>query len=357
MRKGDDSASMLLTVAWLLLASFGVFVSAVLSLGEIRGLALPCGGSAGCAVVASSAYSRVFGVPLAYVGLAGYLLLFLLGHLTATRRWLLATRVGSVVAGLGLTVSLFLLGVSLLKIQVLCSWCLASTTAMTLLTLVVFLKGRAATGPVKWTTTVPIAGLGLAGGLAGAFFISARATKLEVDLHRLQSVSWETLVPADAASKGPTNPGVTLVEFADFNCPACQEVHFRLKRILGEGGIRIVFRHLPHGSSGHESSLHAAIASEIANEGGKFWEFADRAFSLPAPHSPAKYDEILQILGLSASASSAARQRVERDRRLAGELGIEVTPVFLILTSRGVRYATTNVDLEEALRQLHGLAR
>lgn len=72
---------------------------------------------------------------------------------------------------------------------------------------------------------------------------------------------------------------VTLVEFSDFQCPACQAVNLPLKQVLSkyEGKVQLVYRHFPLNSI-HKNAQLAAQASEAAHQQGKFWEWHDLMF-------------------------------------------------------------------------------
>jgi protein-disulfide isomerase len=76
---------------------------------------------------------------------------------------------------------------------------------------------------------------------------------------------------------------VTLVEFSDFQCPACLSVQAPLKQILNkyEGKVQFVYRHFPL-SSIHKNAQMAAQASEAAHQQNKFWEMHDKLFETQA---------------------------------------------------------------------------
>lgn len=79
--------------------------------------------------------------------------------------------------------------------------------------------------------------------------------------------------------QGPRDAAVTIVEFADFQCPVCRSVAPILKSIRERypGDVALVFRHFP--LSSHEHALPAARASECAAELGQFWSFHDALFT------------------------------------------------------------------------------
>ncbi len=73
---------------------------------------------------------------------------------------------------------------------------------------------------------------------------------------------------------------IVLVEFSDFQCPACLSIQEPLKQILAkyEGKVEFVYRHFPL-SSIHKNAQLAAQAAEAASMQGKFWEMHDKLFA------------------------------------------------------------------------------
>jgi protein-disulfide isomerase len=82
-------------------------------------------------------------------------------------------------------------------------------------------------------------------------------------------------------SRGPAAAPVTLVEFADFQCPFCArwnlEVLPRLQAKYGED-LRVVFMPYPL-STIHGNASAAAVAAWCAHESGRFWEMHDTLFA------------------------------------------------------------------------------
>ncbi len=75
------------------------------------------------------------------------------------------------------------------------------------------------------------------------------------------------------------NASVTLVEFADFQCPACASYHPVLEKLHETFGdnLKIAFRHYPLIQI-HQNALIASQAAEAAGAQGKFWEMHDILF-------------------------------------------------------------------------------
>ncbi|MHB1460786.1 MAG: vitamin K epoxide reductase family protein [Armatimonadota bacterium] len=111
-----------------ILALAGVLVAGMLTYWHIVGADVPCTNQ-GCDIVAQSPYSRVFGIPVAALGLGYYAfctalatLLPSLSRKSAT--WLLAVLVYSSVVGV--IVSIYLTYLELVVIHAVCQWCMAS---------------------------------------------------------------------------------------------------------------------------------------------------------------------------------------------------------------------------------------
>ncbi len=86
------------------------------------------------------------------------------------------------------------------------------------------------------------------------------------------------VAPTDRV-KGNPNATVTLVEYSDFQCPACGSYYPIVQRVVQDFGdrIRFVYRHYPLVNL-HANAHLAARAAEAAGRQGKFWEMHDRLF-------------------------------------------------------------------------------
>ena len=82
----------------------------------------------------------------------------------------------------------------------------------------------------------------------------------------------------DAYKKGSDQPKVSIVEFADFECPACKNAAHEMKDFIKnhEDDVAIYFMHFP--LSNHLYAEASAIASEAAGLQGKFWPMHDLLF-------------------------------------------------------------------------------
>lgn len=88
--------------------------------------------------------------------------------------------------------------------------------------------------------------------------------------------------------KGKADAKVKLVEYGDFQCPACGSYYPVVSQVITnyQDKISFQFRNLPL-TQIHQHALAAARAAEAADKQGKFWEMYDMLFSNQQSWSPA----------------------------------------------------------------------
>jgi protein-disulfide isomerase len=129
---------------------------------------------------------------------------------------------------------------------------------------------------------------------------------------------------------------VTLVEFADFQCPACRGARPLLEEALKkhDGKARLVFKHFP--LSMHQYGEKSARAARAAQQQGKFWEMYGALFDNQERLSPAVIDELAKGLGLDMAKfqkdieSESVADAVSRDRKQGERLDLQSTPTLYI---------------------------
>lgn len=164
------------------------------------------------------------------------------------------------------------------------------------------------------------------------------ASKNEADV----SGKLETPVSQDDWSFGTTTAKVTLVEYGDFQCPACQAYHFALKKLLEERGneISFVFRHFPLITI-HPNALPGALASEAAGKQGKFWEMHDLLYEKQTDWSndvsaEQRFVEYAKELGLDTAKfltdykDPVLRDKITDSYKSGMHSGVSGTPTFFI---------------------------
>ncbi len=111
----------------------GIAVAGYLTWVHYAGLETVCvGGGGGCERVQSSDYAELAGIPVALLGLIGYLSI----GATLLLRSELAQMTGALLALVGFGFSLYLTYLELFVIDAICQWCVASAVLMSLLAIV-----------------------------------------------------------------------------------------------------------------------------------------------------------------------------------------------------------------------------
>lgn len=142
--------------------------------------------------------------------------------------------------------------------------------------------------------------------------------------------------------KGNAESQVTLVEYSDFQCPACGAYQPLVKQLMQEFGdkIQFVYRHFPL-SQIHANAEGAAFASEAAGKQGKFWEmhdllFANQAVWSKSPIAGQLFEKYASELGIDLAQfktdvrSSEVKGKVRNDYLSGVAFGIEGTPTFFL---------------------------
>lgn len=78
---------------------------------------------------------------------------------------------------------------------------------------------------------------------------------------------------------GPKDAKVRIVEYSDFQCPYCRLLHPAVKQVLSDYKDQVLFSYKQFPLSFHPQANNAALASECANEQGKFMAYHDMLFT------------------------------------------------------------------------------
>ena len=194
--------------------------------------------------------------------------------------------------------------------------------------------------------------------------------ELSVRLRKNAKIRWLITEPVqpvqnisvdDDPSRGPANAPVTIVEFTDFQCPACAAMHPVIDEVLKTYGdkVRFVVRDFPLDS--HEHARKAAEAANAANAQGKFFEYIALLYKRQNALDVPSLKKYATELGLDRAKFDAALDRgvyqaeVKRDIEEGEMYGVGVTPTIFIngvqlrtLSSEGLREA---IDRAAATRK------
>lgn len=172
----------------------------------------------------------------------------------------------------------------------------------------------------------------LIGGLFGVWKITSKPTETK-PIHF-------TLTKNDR-TKGNKESKVILIEYSDFQCPACKAYFPLVKQITDtfKDKIVIVYRHFPLPQ--HQNSQKAAYAAEAAGAQGKFWDMHDLLFKNQENWADkSNADEILlsyaKELKLDEEQfkkdreSKTIKEKVDADLSSGQEAQVNSTPSFFL---------------------------
>lgn len=163
-----------------------------------------------------------------------------------------------------------------------------------------------------------------------------------------------TVSPEQVASearhiKGATESAsakVQIVEFSDFQCPACRSALPSVESVMQQYGdqVQFIYRHFPLDSI-HPNARDAALSAELASQYGKFWEMHDLLFANQDTWGRiASRDELYQTFSDYAEQLQIDKQEflekikdnqeirdlVQSDFQLANDLSVSATPTFYV---------------------------
>lgn len=146
---------------------------------------------------------------------------------------------------------------------------------------------------------------------------------------------------ADDHIAGNANAQVVLMEYLDFECPACAAYHPVIEEVKAQYGDRVAFvtRHFPLFI--HPNARNAAYAAEAAAKQGRFGDMADRLFEnqrewARGSDASETFENYAVAMGLNMDQyradvdSAEARNKVDSDLEKGKAMGVNSTPSFYL---------------------------
>lgn len=181
---------------------------------------------------------------------------------------------------------------------------------------------------------------------AKAAYLQSLRAQAKVELH---------LAPprAEVATKeipvrGTPNAPVTIVEYADYECPYCQQAEPIVRKVLDSYDGKVAFTYKDVPLPMHSHAQKASEAAQCAGDQGKFWEFHDLLYtSRQLEMSQLKADaRQLKLDGEVFDKCLDSGQKLERVKSQLSEgqsLGLEGTPSFFV----NGRFVSGNLGYDE----------
>jgi predicted DsbA family dithiol-disulfide isomerase len=163
-------------------------------------------------------------------------------------------------------------------------------------------------------------------------------------------------------SHGPATAPITILEFADFECPHCGGLFPTLKLVERNYAdkVRVVYRNYPL-TNIHPHAAKAAEASLCANDQGKFWEFHESLFTDQAHLTIDDLKRRAVALKLDTAAfntcldSGKQADAVKKDIAEGSKAGVNSTPAMFIngrKLSGNLPYADIREVIEDELQRV-----
>jgi protein-disulfide isomerase len=148
---------------------------------------------------------------------------------------------------------------------------------------------------------------------------------------------YRVAVAATGPARGKASAPITIVEFADFECPYCREAEASLQAVIDKhpNDVRLVFRHRPLAEL-HPNAVGAARAAVCADQQGKFWEMHDAMFKDQSALGTEALKDTAGRLGMDKTRFASCLdapdtvRALSADNQAAVELGVNSTPYFFV---------------------------
>ena len=341
----------------------GAGVSAYLLIEYLGGRGGICLTGGGCDAVRNSAYAYPLGIPMPLFGVVFYLVAARLAwrSLDPAPIFGVAPRLVLAAAGAaGIAVSAVLTGIEAFVIHAFCTWCLAQAAASLAFGVAAAIGLWAGAGDHlsppestrraqrrmarelatdrEWLRRNGLVSAGAMSLLVIGLLIGGAATATQAPTGPSASLG-VVLAPSTApvAGSGP----VTVVEFADFQCPTCAAVAPELQTLVSEKRITLIYRFFPLPQ--HQNADLAARVAVAAQIQGKFWPMHDQLFATQSNWADmsdaaarAYFAQLATSLGLDVTKwtvdldSSSVANLVASDLQAAETLNLPGTPSLFV---------------------------
>ena len=172
-----------------------------------------------------------------------------------------------------------------------------------------------------------------------------------INNNQLKALQEITKIKSSDYLKWSTEKKNVLIEYSDFQCPACKAYHDLIKKEIevpstSSGQINItkkvtlIFRHFPLYQI-HPNAFESAYAAEAAGHQGKFYQMVDLLFAkqdqwTKAQNSQSAFIQLAQELKLDVKkftqdlSSTEVKAKVDQDLKSGEDAGINSTPTFFL---------------------------
>ncbi|HKX72429.1 MAG TPA: thioredoxin domain-containing protein [Candidatus Saccharimonadales bacterium] len=162
---------------------------------------------------------------------------------------------------------------------------------------------------------------------------------------------------------GSRDQKVVLIEYGDYQCPACLSMYTPVKAMTEQykDKVTFIFRNFPL-TNIHPNALAASTAAEAASLQGKFWEMHDKLYetqddwkSVAVDKREAVFAGYASEVGMDAEKfkadlkSADVAAKIARDRAAGNKAGVASTPTFFL---NGEKIDGTNAVDAQVLQEM-----
>lgn len=298
----------------------------------------------GCDIVRSSPYAYPFGIPLPIGGVFLYSLLAVLALVEVHRpergnalwRWIM------IFSGAGVLFSAWLTYLEAFVIHGWCAWCVVQAIAISVVfamaASIVF--SQKAEGAPSRRIRYSMVAAAVVVSIPALVLLARKQESAPAQPANTAGVTVEDagqLIRPDSHSTGNPNAKLTIVEFADFQCPSCGVAERTSRAIRDQFGdqVKFVFRQFPLERI-HAFAFQAAKASECAGQQEQFWPMAEKLYANQTQLTAPDLRRYAAELGLNQEKfdacleDPAVSRRIRVDMADANALDVRATPSFFL---------------------------
>jgi protein-disulfide isomerase len=173
------------------------------------------------------------------------------------------------------------------------------------------------------------------------------------------AVPIEKLITSAAHTTGNPQAKVSLVEFSDFECPACGAAYPSVKQVVAQYKDQLLFATRNFPLDQHPNSHLAAEAAEAASAQGKYWEMHDLLFENQQNLSLDTMKKLAADLKLDTDrfASEVGEEKykdlIQKDVDDGTALGVNSTPTFFLNGKKLnlLNFSDLKSEIDNALKQ------
>jgi protein-disulfide isomerase len=199
--------------------------------------------------------------------------------------------------------------------------------------------------------------------IVAVFFFGGKSQEKETE--KITTEQTKQLVRKDSHKQEAKGAKVTIVEFGDFQCPACGAAYPIVEQIKKEykGKVTFVFRQYP--LPAHQNGHAAAEAAEAAGAQGKFFDMYNALYQNQKDWGESKnamdyFKKYAQAMDLDMDKFVADvegkkyAEKIQKDQNDGNAVGISATPTFFIndeMIVGGLPYDQFKQKIDAALKQ------